>query len=121
MFPRRFLIREFTSAIAEDSEAASDDWEVETPPTGCDVLGSGETVMVARDGTAAAITFLPGKARFAPGSPVVAPLRSPCAPSPTAARAPTAETIGARDVPDYNQPNITLYTKQILPQARISD
>ena len=80
-------MRELTSAKTDDNETESEgSCEVETPRPGCMPLLVPEPGR--RAGTAAAMIFLTGALR-----------RSFGVPSPLLGLEPTAETIGAREVP----------------------
>ena len=81
----KFLSRELTSAIAEDSDDSMGE--------DCAAL---DTAPVVRAG--AAITFRTGRTRIEP-EPALLP-RSPCTPSPLLVLLPIAETTGASAVPD---------------------
>lgn len=101
--PTKFLIRELTSDITDDSETESEGGsETETPRPGCATPEL--ATPLGRDGTVVAITFLIGSTLVAPESPEPAPLRrSPSIPSALLALVPTVETIGASEVPDIKQ------------------
>lgn len=101
MLSTKFLIRELTSAITEDSAPESEGaCEIEAP----DCAAVENTISMEHDGTAATMIFLGGSTLVHLKLPETFPLaRSPCIPSPFPALVPAAETIGGSDVPDNEQ------------------